>query len=217
MIGYEPKRVAPTYDLFCMMMISVTYALFITFENGLVYDWIYHCPHALFVTNFKNNDSQRSHTPFHSQFDILNDDLVESRSSLTKTLLSFEKLKPFCINVEKQVTLTMDNIHDTPVPGIPFMVRPSLGGTPNTPRNQIADWNYNGLAIRGVATGPRGFRMGAFSETVNPAYRAALSGEQLFKFHTEAAISKLSPKFSNSWMCSSSDIQAKKFFTITAS
>jgi hypothetical protein len=53
MTGYEPKRVTLMSHLLHTMMIIATYALFITIENGLGFNWINYCPREFFVTNFR--------------------------------------------------------------------------------------------------------------------------------------------------------------------
>ena len=114
MTGYEPNRVTLMRHLLVMMVIIATYAFFITFENGFVYNWFYYCPHYLL-------EVPQTFGPVHTQLDTLHGDSTEDRSSLTKTLLSFEKLKPFVpktSKVEKQA-ITMDDIHNSPAAKTP--------------------------------------------------------------------------------------------------
>ena len=59
-----------------------------------------------------------------------------------------------------------------------------------------ADTQINGIAL--TATKNRSFELGAFADTVSPAYRSSLTGKTLFDFRNEA-VTGLTPPFSFTW------------------
>ena len=59
-----------------------------------------------------------------------------------------------------------------------------------------ADTQINGIAL--TATKNRSFELGAFADTVSPAYRSSLTGKTLFDFRNEAVVG-LTPPFSFTW------------------
>ena len=59
-----------------------------------------------------------------------------------------------------------------------------------------ADTQMNGITL--TAAKSRTFELGAFADTVSPAYRSSLSGKTLFDFRNEAVVG-LTPPFSFTW------------------
>ena len=59
-----------------------------------------------------------------------------------------------------------------------------------------ADTTINGISL--TATKSRNFDLGAFADTITPAYRSSLSGKTLFDFRNDAVVG-LTPPFSFSW------------------
>jgi hypothetical protein len=109
---------------------------------------------------------------------------------------------------EKVLSSNLDSVSTKQAPAASFESTLLFTMANNNPPAPI---DFNGITLAPQNDPDRGFLMGSYTDTVTPAYRELLAGEELTKFH-EKATSTLKTIYSLSWASLNPQTEAAKDF-----